>query len=310
MRWARHCAGRYRGGNQTAVSADPEHDAVSAALDWAEHGVAPQQLVATKFNNNDPTQGMLAAQLIAGIDIPNDGEFGKPMRSASDLAAWGTYIFNRISGFGPTSPDAAAPDRALLGEPMRIIGMRWEQREFSEFYAESGLGISTTASRPTCTGPITYTENDALRRDLANLKAATDAKGVEEAFVTSIAPGSLETFCRAQNSHYPTAEGFLEAIATALGVECRAIVDAGFTPQLDDPGLPDTWDMLEPQPSIQEYKRYAMLRIEALNRTLAGCGKRSRIRRICCLQWPLRDEMLGDVRSAVGMPGQKRCLAT
>jgi feruloyl esterase len=44
--------------NQTAVSSDPEHDAVSALLDWVEHGVAPQKLIATKFNNNDPTQGI------------------------------------------------------------------------------------------------------------------------------------------------------------------------------------------------------------------------------------------------------------
>jgi hypothetical protein len=124
------------------------------------------------------------------VDIPNDGEFGKPMRSASDLAAWGTYIFNRISGFGPTSPDAAAPDRSLPGQPMRIVGVRWEQREFSEFYAESALGTPTTASRPTCIGPITYTGNDALHRDLANLKAATEAKGVRNRLRLG-RPGSL-----------------------------------------------------------------------------------------------------------------------
>ena len=69
-------------------------------------------------------------QLKAGVDVPNDGEFGKPMRSTSDLAAWGTYIFGRLSGFGPTPPGAAAPDRALPGQPMRIVGERWEQRRF------------------------------------------------------------------------------------------------------------------------------------------------------------------------------------
>jgi 5-methyltetrahydropteroyltriglutamate--homocysteine methyltransferase len=245
----------------------------------------------------DSVSEVLTEQLNTGIDIPNDGEFGKPMRSASDLAAWGTYIFNRISGFGPTSTEAAAPDRALPGQPMRIVGVRWEQREFWEFYAESGLGMPTTASRPTCLGPITYTGNDALRRDLANLKAATDAKGVKEAFVTSIAPGSLETFCRGQNSYYPTAETFLEAIATALNVEYREIAEAGFTLQLDDPGLPDTWDMLEPQPSIEQYKRYAMPRIEALNHALKGIPE-DRVRyHICWGSWhgphttdiPLRD---------------------
>src|SRR5215470_17237101 len=78
-------------------------------------------------------------QLSAGVDIPNDGEFGKPMRAASDLAAWGTYIFGRLSGFGQTPPGAAAPDRVAAGQPMRIVGQRWEMREFSEFYAHSSL---------------------------------------------------------------------------------------------------------------------------------------------------------------------------
>ena len=88
---------------------------------------------------------------------------------------------------------------------------------------------------------------------------------MKEAFVTSIAVGSLEMFCRGENCHYPTAEKFLEAIALALRVEYRAIVDAGFLLQLDDPGLPDTWDMLDPRPTVQEYKHYAMLRVDALN---------------------------------------------
>ena len=74
----------------------------------------------------------------AGVDIPNDGEFGKPMRAASDRGAWGNYIFDRVSGFVPTPPDAVAPDTAAPGAPMRIVGVRWEQREFAEFYADTG----------------------------------------------------------------------------------------------------------------------------------------------------------------------------
>ena len=120
-----------------------------------------------------------------------------------------------------------------------------------------------------CIGPISYSGQDALRRDVANLKAAADAAGVKEAFVTSIAVGSLEMFCRGQNAHYTNARGFLDAIAKAMAVEYRAIVDAGFVLQLDDPGLPDTWDMLDPHPTLEEYKRYAMLRVEALNHALA-----------------------------------------
>ena len=239
---------------------------------------------------------VVGAQQATGIDIPNDGEFGKPMRAASDLAAWGTYIFGRLSGFGPTPPGAAAPDRAQAGQAMRIVGERWEQRQFADFYAQSAL-VPNTASRPACIGPIAYTGEAALRRDLANLKAATAAAGIAEAFVTSIAVGSLEMFCRGQNAHYARAEDFLAATAAALAVEYRAIVEAGFVLQLDDPGLPDTWDMLDPHPTLDAYKRYALLRIEALNEALVGIPEERVRYHICWGSWhgphmtdlPLRD---------------------
>lgn len=206
-----------------------------------------------------------------GIDVPNDGEFGKPMRAALDRGAWGNYIFDRVSGFTATTAETIAPDVAKPGTPMRIVGVRWEQREFAEFYADTGLGApSTPAMRPTCTAPIAYTAQKFLSEQLANLKTATDAAGIDEAFVSAIAPGSLEMFCRNQNTYYSNGEKFLEAIADALRAEYRAIVDAGFILQLDDPGLPGAWDMLDPQPSVEEYRRYAALRVDILNHALQG----------------------------------------
>jgi 5-methyltetrahydropteroyltriglutamate--homocysteine methyltransferase len=240
---------------------------------------------------------VVAEQKKLGVDIPNDGEFGKPMRSKSDLAAWGTYIFGRLSGFGPTPVGTEAPDKAVSGQPTRIVGLRWEQREFPGFYAEYISGIARPGGRPTCLAPLVYNGGEALHRDLSNLAAAVEPAGVKEAFVTSIAVGSLEMFCRGQNRYYPSAEKFLEAIASALRLEYRAIVDAGFVLQLDDPGLPDTWDMLEPQPSIPDYKLYAMLRVDALNHALEGIPE-GRVRyHICWGSWhgphttdiPLRD---------------------
>lgn len=229
---------------------------------------------------------IVAEQLRAGIDIPNDGEIGKPMRQASDRGAWGNYIFERLSGFGPTPPDAVAPDRASPGSPMRIVGERWEQREFAEFYTDTQLGApSVPAKRPTCFGPIAYTGQKALWRDIADLKAAADAAGVEEVFMSSIAPGSLEMFCRAQNRYYPSAETFLEAIALAMREEYRAIAAAGFVLQLDDPGLPGAWDMLEPQPDLEEYRRYAIIRIEALNYALEGIAEERVRYHICWGSW-------------------------
>jgi len=257
----------------------PRPDALREA--WAKPG-------ATETEIDTLLKGAVASvvkeQQGSGVDVPNDGEFGKPMRAAADLAAWGTYIFGRLSGFGPTPDGHAAPDRAAPGQAMRIVGERWEQREFAAFYAQSAF-VPSTATRPACIAPIAYTGQHALQRDLADLKAAAEAAGITEAFVTSIAVGSLEMFCRGQNVHYRSAEEFLAAIGAALAVEYKAIVDAGFVLQLDDPGLPDTWDMLDPHPSLDDYKRYAMLRVEALNHALAGIPEHRIRYHICWGSW-------------------------
>lgn len=244
----------------------------------------------------DSVAEVVAKQVEIGIDVPNDGEFGKPMRKVEDLAAWGVYIFGRLAGFGPVPPEAVAPARNSPGKPMRIVGERWEQREFADFYKQAAH-VPSTASRPGCIGPVSYTGEKAVRRDLADLKAACDKAGVKEAFVTSIAVGSLEMFCRGQNAHYKTSEEFLEGLANALAVEYRAIADAGFILQLDDPGLPDTWEMLDPHPTLDEYRRYATLRIEALNHALKDIPENQIRYHICWGSWhgphtsdlPLRD---------------------
>ncbi|MGZ9243252.1 MAG: hypothetical protein ACXW6K_22510 [Candidatus Binatia bacterium] len=223
---------------------------------WANKSSAAEDEATLQTRLRSAIGEVVLAQKSAGIDIPNDGEFGKPMRAATDRGAWGNYIFDRLSGFTATSAQTIAPDIAAPGAAMRIVGVRWEQRQFAAFYADTGLGApSTAAMRPTCTGPIAYTGQAFLREQLGNLKAATDGAGIGEAFVSAIAPGSLEMFCRDQNSYYPTTEKFLEALAAALREEYCAIIDAGFILQLDDPGLPGAWDMLDPQPSVEEYRR-------------------------------------------------------
>ncbi len=263
---------------------------------WASPATGPTHEKELNALLKSSVADVVRAQIAAGIDVPNDGEFGKPMRSASDLAAWGVYIFDRISGFGPAPREALAPERVVAGQPMRIVMRPLEQHKFAEFYAEAAEAMRRVV-RPACVAPIKYTGEAALKRDLANLKAAASAAGVKEAFVTSIAVGSLEMFCRGQNALYPNPEAFLEGIANALAVEYRAIVDAGFLLQLDDPGLPDTWDMLDPPPSVEDYRRYAALRIEALNYALKGIPE-DRVRyHICWGSWhgphtadlPLRD---------------------
>ncbi|HEY1233478.1 MAG TPA: cobalamin-independent methionine synthase II family protein [Candidatus Binatia bacterium] len=236
---------------------------------WAKKNPMAEDEAALQTRLRSAVGEVVRLQKNVGIDILNDGEFGKPMRASTDRGAWGNYIFDRVSGFTPTSAETMAPDTAGTGAAMRIVGVRWEQREFAEFYADTALGApSTPALRPTCTSPIAYTAQKFLRDQLINLKLACNDAGSEEAFVSAIAPGSLEMFCRDQNSYYPTTEKFLEAIADAMREEYRAIVDAGFILQLDDPGLPGAWDMLDPRPTVQDYRRYAAQRVEILNHAL------------------------------------------
>ena len=280
----------------THVGSLPRPDDLRAM--WAKTSDSTADDAVLKARLRSAIGEIVIRQKQTGIDIPNDGEFGKPMRAAVDRGAWGNYIFNRLSGFTPSSAETVAPDTAKPGIPMRIVGVRWEQREFAEFYRDTGLGApSTPAMRPTCTGPITYTAQDYLSEQLANLKAAVDATGIEEAFCSAIAPGSLEMFCRDQNTYYPNAEKFLAAIADAMATEYRAIVDAGFILQIDDPGLPGAWDMLDPQPSVTEYRRYIEERVNLLNHALAGIPL-DRVRyHICWGSWhgphttdiPMRD---------------------
>ncbi|MBV9248546.1 MAG: epoxyalkane--coenzyme M transferase, partial [Acetobacteraceae bacterium] len=151
--------------------------------------------------------------------------------------------------------------------------------------------------RPVCAGPIKYRGEQALLTDLNNLRAALDKVQAEEAFMTAVAPGSIEVFTRGQNEYYPTDASFVEALAEAMKTEYQAIVNAGFVLQIDDPGLPDAWDMLTPQPTLDEYRRYAMVRVEALNAALASVPE-DRVRyHICWGSWhgphttdiPLRD---------------------
>jgi 5-methyltetrahydropteroyltriglutamate--homocysteine methyltransferase len=139
------------------------------------------------------------------------------------------------------------------------------------------------STRPTvCQGPISYKGQALLRRDLDTFKDALRGIGVEEAFVPAIAPAMVG---RGQNQYYKTEEEYVFAIAEALKTEYKAIVDAGFILQIDDPGLGETWDMMIPEPPLEEYRRAQARNIEALNHALAGIPE-DRVRyHLCWGSW-------------------------
>ncbi len=191
-------------------------------------------------------------QVETGVDIPSDGEYGKPSFSG--------YVNERLSGFERRPRD---PNESPL--------LNWgrDRQLFREFYEEYDRATGSASGYPVvCTGPIAYQGQAAVQSDIATFKAALAGVNPAEAFIPAVAPGTIEL--QRRNTYYPTDEAYLFAIAEAMREEYRAIVDAGFVLQLDDPRVVTQYGMPDPAPSIADYRKFAELRVEAINHALAG----------------------------------------
>jgi 5-methyltetrahydropteroyltriglutamate--homocysteine methyltransferase len=239
---------------------------------------------------------VVRTQAEVGVDIVDDGEFGKAARGPADYGAWQAYAYRRLGGWEPGDARTEATPLSPAAARLKSSVNRRDWVRFAEFYQEYFRTVQFAAmgSLPRFTGPITYKGQEAVKATIANLKAALQGVKVEEAFMTAVAPGS---FARGRNHYYKSDEEYLFALGDALREEYKTIVDAGFILQLDDPGLPDTWDLMDPAPTLAEYKQYATICVEALNRALQGLPE-ERIRyHICWGSWhgphttdiPLRD---------------------
>jgi 5-methyltetrahydropteroyltriglutamate--homocysteine methyltransferase len=250
----------------------------------------------------------------AGVDVPNDGEYGKAMGHRINFGAWWSYSFSRLGGLAQGMELYRLPPRRSEPGQVRLTSFsdRRDRHLFPAAYADPDSGVSTvargaTALRlPVCVGPIAYTGQAAIRADVEHALAAFKAAGVEEGFMTAIAPGSAS---RVANEYYRTEEELIWACAEALREEYRAILDAGLVLQLDDPAIAENWDMINPAPTVEAYRAFSMLRVEALNHAIRGFP-RERIRfHLCWGSWhgphvtdiPLRD--IVDVMLAVQCQG-------
>ena len=227
-------------------------------------------------------------QVDLGIAVPGDGEFGKSMGHRVNYGAWWSYSFNRLDGLelgGPGLYEMPAR-RARPGEiALTSFADRRDRQRFAAAYADPESGITTgprARNWPVCVGPLTYKGHAAIAADIANFKAGLAACGIEEGFMTSIAPGSAS---RIGNAYYTTEEAFLFACADAMREEYRAIIDAGLILQLDDPSIAENWDQVNPEPTVEEYRAFSMQRVEALNHAIKGLP-RDRIRfHLCWGSW-------------------------
>jgi 5-methyltetrahydropteroyltriglutamate--homocysteine methyltransferase len=279
------------------VGSLPRPDALIAANKRREEGEAGDE-AAFQSELGAAIVDVVKRQKGAGVTVPNDGEFGKSMGHAVNYRAWLSYAFGRLSGLQYENLPPAPARPAYAGEPV-LVGLerRRDRAKFAAAYSNPDSGISIGPGvfiRPICAGPVAYTGQAAIKSDIAHFKAALDAAGVAEGFMTSIAPGSV---ARLGNVHYKTDDDFLFACADAMREEYKAIVDAGLVLQLDDPGIAENWDQIVPEPSLEAYKRFTMVRVEALNHALKGLPQ-DRIRfHLCWGSWhgphttdlPMRD---------------------
>jgi len=225
-------------------------------------------------------------QRSAGVTLVGDGEFGKAMSNANDFGAWWSYSFQRVSGLSLTEVNAFTQP-AVRSTPGHVrltsFADRRDRQLFPAAYNDPDSGVATgrTATAfPTTTGPLTYRGQAAVAADIGNLTAALHPG--EQGFLTAIAPGSA---ARVWNEYYATDEEHLWAWADALREEYAAIIDAGLILQLDDPSLAESWDQINPEPSVADYQGFVKARVDALNHAIAGLP-RERVRlHLCWGSW-------------------------
>ena len=200
---------------------------------------------------------VVAKQRELGVDVVNDGEHSK--------SSFSTYARGRIGGITPTSkvPDRkveATRDMIAFPEVYREMKIMFGARRSAQVKQRGMVPLA-------CTGPITYVGHDEVQADIANLKTALKDSPGPEGFVTAISPTNLEMYF--PNEYYASDEEYLAALGDALNIEYRAIVDAGFVVQLDDPRLITHYNRA-PNMTMEENRRFIAVRVEAINHSLRG----------------------------------------
>jgi 5-methyltetrahydropteroyltriglutamate--homocysteine methyltransferase len=245
----------------------------------------------------DAVAEVVRKQKEAGVDLINDGELAHTMGWAYDYGSWWSYVIRRLDGVEVTDTGLwftklSAHTKTPMAPKDFIVGDWGERRDMSQFQEayldpQSGCGLPEqfmTNHSPLVKGPIKYKGQELIARDIANLKAGLKAAGLgtEGAWMNSIAPASC---ARMPNEYYKSEEELLYACADAVREEYKAIIDAGFIVQLDDPAIGENWDQQKNEPSVEGYRRYTRMQIDALNHAIKGLPS-SKIRfHLCWGSW-------------------------
>jgi 5-methyltetrahydropteroyltriglutamate--homocysteine methyltransferase len=191
-----------------------------------------------------------------GVDVVNDGEHSKSSFSA--------YTASRLEGFTP------------LDEPRR---KREETRDRLQFGAVYEDFRTMCAARPmikamprqrknfACTGPVRYRGQKDVKTDSTNLGTVMTRYPFAEGFITALSPNNIALYY--PNQFYAREEEYEIALADAMREEYKAIVDAGFIVQVDDPSLATHYDR-HPELTIEECRKYIAAKVEIINHALRG----------------------------------------
>ena len=220
----------------------PRPDPLSALL-FSKMTAKPYDAAALASQTKQAVAETVKTQCGLGIDIVSDGEQSK--------TSFQIYATERLSGIEAITPKA--------GE--RVTR---ENVAFPAFY-RGGEHSGSAQSRFACTGPLEYTGHAQVKADIDNLKAALAGRDPVDVFLPSVSPSSCAGLMI--NRHYKTDEEHIAAVAEAMREEYEAIVAAGFCVQIDDPRLAMHY-MLTPGESVEDARKWAGRRIEALNHAL------------------------------------------
>ncbi|MBI2993087.1 MAG: cobalamin-independent methionine synthase II family protein [Gammaproteobacteria bacterium] len=218
---------------------------------------------------HDSVAEVVRRQAAIGLDVINDGEFGKNI-------SWSRYVLERMSGF------VQRPVEKNGGMPAAVVGR--DRHEFAEFYAEYDRSQGFAGmSGWVVTGPVRYTGQVAIQRDIENLKAAVRGVKAVDFFMSAVAPASVAPDrC---DEYYKSDEEYVFAVAGALREEYRAIVEAGFILQVDDAYLATTYEVMVPPRTLRDYRKWAAIRVEALNHALQGLPEERTRYHVCWGSW-------------------------
>ncbi len=222
---------------------------------------------------------VVARQIESGIDVVNDGEYGKPMSDEVDYGAWATYVYHRVTGFEMRD---LPKDFSLLNS---FMGGSKDRRDFAEYYStpEAFAGPSSRPLRfPINVGPIRYTGHEAIQRDIRNFKAALVDKNPEDVFMTAVATGVNIL----PGEYYKSADEQATAVVEAMRNEYKAITDAGINLQLDDPIIVNVYEwQYSMNGDMAAFRKWAESHVELVNHALAGIPEEKIRYHICWGSW-------------------------